>query len=45
MMKLFIMKDRDEISELATEIVLKQLQRRPDSVLGLVTGETPIGLY
>ncbi|GAB7388968.1 glucosamine-6-phosphate deaminase [Bacillaceae bacterium] len=44
-MKLHVVKDREEMSELATEMVLKQLRRKPDSVLGLATGETPIGLY
>ena len=35
----------EELSELATEIVVGQVKLNPNSVLGLATGSTPIGLY
>lgn len=34
-----------ELSEKAAGIILEQLQKKPDSVLGLATGSTPIGTY
>lgn len=44
-MKLYIMKDYDSTSELAAQMVLEQLRQKPDSVLGLPTGSTPLGMY
>ena len=35
----------DEISDEAAQIVLRQLQEKPDSVLGLTAGSSPMGLY
>lgn len=37
--------DYDHLSELAAEIFQQQLKEKPDSILGLATGSTPIGLY
>lgn len=34
-----------EVSKAASEIVTAQMTEKPDSVLGLATGSTPIGLY
>ena len=34
-----------ELSKRAADIILGQIRRKPDSVLGLATGSTPIGTY
>lgn len=44
-MKLIEAHDYDELSRLAAELVQTQLERKPDSVLGLATGSTPVGMY
>lgn len=44
-MKIIIVKDYNEMSQKATEIVAEQLKAKPDSVIGFATGSTPIGLY
>ena len=35
----------DDVCKYAADIFVEQLKRKPDSVLGLATGSTPIGLY
>ena len=37
--------DYDALCDRATEIIVRQLGRKPDSVLGLATGSTPLGVY
>jgi glucosamine-6-phosphate deaminase len=44
-LNLLIVKNDEEMSQAAAELVLRQLAKRPDSVLGLATGGTPVGLY
>lgn len=44
-MKITVCKDYDEMSRRAGEIIVRQMQKKPDSVLGFATGSTPIGLY
>lgn len=44
-MKVVICKNYDEVSAKAAEIFKEQINRKPDSVLGLATGSTPIGMY
>lgn len=44
-MKLIIKKDYDELSKIAAEIILAEINKKPDMVLGLATGSTPIGTY
>ncbi|MDP1709601.1 MAG: glucosamine-6-phosphate deaminase, partial [Candidatus Komeilibacteria bacterium] len=44
-MKVIIVKDYHELSAKAARFVLAQIWRKPDSVLGLPTGSTPLGLY
>lgn len=44
-MKLIIAADYDEMSRLAAEKIEECLKAKPDCVLGLATGSTPIGLY
>ena len=35
----------EETSKIAAEIVAEQLRSKPDSVLGLATGSSPVGMY
>jgi glucosamine-6-phosphate deaminase len=35
----------DELSKKAAQIVVEELAKKPDAVLGLPTGSTPIGMY
>ncbi|MBA5851205.1 glucosamine-6-phosphate deaminase [Clostridium sp. cel8] len=44
-MKLLIAKDYEEMSEIAAEILKKTVNEKPDAVLGLATGSTPVGMY
>lgn len=44
-MKVFIAKDYNEMSRKAANIIAAQVIVKPDSVLGLATGSTPIGAY
>lgn len=40
-----LVKSYDEMSDAAADIFAAQVKGKPDSVLGLATGTTPIGLY
>ncbi len=44
-MRVIIEHDYNAVSVRAADFVTELLQRRPDAVLGLATGSTPIGLY
>jgi len=44
-MKIFIAKDYSEMSRKAANIIAAQVIVKPDCVLGLATGSTPIGTY
>ena len=44
-MLVLIKKDYEEMSRTAADLVEKQMIEKPDSVLGLATGSTPLGLY
>lgn len=44
-MKIIITKDYEELSAKAAEIMLEVVRRKPNAVLGLATGTTPLGLY
>ena len=44
-MKVIIAKDYEEMSEKAFEVMKEVISKKPDAVLGLATGSTPIGLY
>jgi len=44
-MEIIIAETTEEMSRLAADIVERQLLRKPNSVLGLATGSTPMGLY
>ena len=44
-MRIYLTKDYDAMSRKAANIISAQIILKPDSVLGLATGSTPIGLY
>jgi glucosamine-6-phosphate deaminase len=44
-MKLIEVQSYDEMSKVAAEIMIEQIKTKPNSVLGLATGGTPIGTY
>ncbi|NDL68270.1 glucosamine-6-phosphate deaminase [Clostridiales bacterium F-3ap] len=44
-MNIIIVKDFEEMSRKAAHLFVAQLLNKPDSVLGLATGSTPLGLY
>ena len=44
-MKIFLVKNYEEMSAKAAEIFAEQIKAKPDCVLGLATGSTPEGLY
>lgn len=44
-MKIILCENYDEMSAKAAEIFAEQIKSKPDSILGLATGSTPIGMY
>ncbi len=44
-MKLLVVKNYEEMSEVAAEIFRDVVNEKPNAILGLATGSTPIGLY
>lgn len=44
-MKIYKVKNYDEMSRKAANIIAAQIVTKPDSVLGLATGSTPVGAY
>lgn len=44
-MLVIVKKNYDEISQEAAQIIVDRLRRKPNLVLGLATGSTPLGLY
>ncbi len=44
-MRVIIERDYDAMSVRAADFITDLLQRKPDAVLGLATGSTPLGLY
>ncbi|MCL2592867.1 MAG: glucosamine-6-phosphate deaminase [Defluviitaleaceae bacterium] len=44
-MKIYKAKDYEHLSQIAANILAAQVTLKPDSVLGLSTGQTPIGTY
>ncbi len=45
LMKVIHCKSYEEMSDAAAKIMEEQIAKKPDSVLGLATGSTPVGLY
>lgn len=44
-MQIIVAKDYEDMSKKAANIIAAQIQLKPDCVLGLATGSTPIGTY
>lgn len=44
-MKLLVVKNYEEMSEVAAKILKEVITEKPNAILGLATGSTPIGLY
>ncbi|HEX28758.1 TPA: glucosamine-6-phosphate deaminase [Candidatus Poribacteria bacterium] len=44
-MKVLIRKDYEEMSKTAAQIVASLVRKKPNCVLGLATGSTPVGMY
>lgn len=44
-MRILVCKNYDEMSKKAAQIIASQVTLKPDSILGLATGSTPIGMY
>ncbi len=44
-MKVIIAKDYEQMSQLGNQIIREIVKNKPDAVLGLATGTTPLGLY
>ena len=44
-MKIIIVKDYDKMSKLASDIIIKEIKKKPNIILGFATGKTQIGLY
>lgn len=44
-MNIIVVKDYDEMSRKAAHLFVGQILQKPNSVLGLATGSTPLGLY
>ena len=44
-MKIIVVKNYEEMSRVAADAVAEVLRAKPDCVLGLATGDTPIGMY
>jgi glucosamine-6-phosphate deaminase len=44
-MKLIKVKNYRELSRRASEIIIKEVSRKPNLVIGFATGKTPLGLY
>ncbi|WP_400162696.1 glucosamine-6-phosphate deaminase [Brevibacillus sp. TJ4] len=44
-MKLWVVEDYQAMSRRAADVLAREIKRKPDSVLGLATGGTPVGMY
>ena len=44
-MNIIICNDAKEFNEKSAQILASQIQQKPNSILGLATGSTPIGMY
>lgn len=44
-MEIVILETAEQVARRASDMVCRQLARKPDSVLGLATGSTPVALY
>ncbi len=44
-MEIIIARDYEEMSKISADIIASQIRKKHDSVLGLATGDTPLGTY
>ena len=44
-MRIIVCENYEEVSKKAAQMILSQITLKPDSVLGLATGSTPVGMY
>ena len=44
-MEIVVKQSYAEVSRLAAELIARAIQRKPDAVLGLATGSTPVDTY
>lgn len=44
-MRIVLAKDYAALSEIAADMVTEQIRAKPDSVVGMATGNTPLGMY
>lgn len=44
-MKLIVKKDYQAMSKKAADIMIEEIKNKPNTILGLATGSTPIGMY
>lgn len=44
-MEIIICKDAEAVADLASKMIIAEMQKKPEIVLGLATGSTPIALY
>ncbi|MBF4731414.1 glucosamine-6-phosphate deaminase, partial [Clostridioides difficile] len=44
-MRVLVCKDYDGMSKKAAEMIAAQIVLKPNSILGLATGSTPVGMY
>ena len=44
-MEVIKVKNYEELSKVAVDIIAELLKEKPDATLGLATGSSPIGLY
>ena len=44
-MNVNVVEDYEKMSDMAAEIVIAKLREKPDCVLGLTAGSSPMGLY
>lgn len=44
-MRIYVCEDYAQMSAKAAEVIAQQVREKPDCVLGLATGSTPIGMY
>ena len=44
-MNVIVVKDYEAMSKVGAEIIAKQIKEKPESILGLATGGSPVGTY
>ena len=44
-MRVIVCDNYDKMSETAANLIVSQIMLKPNSILGLATGSTPVGMY